>query len=217
LKFIIPCNINRISSFNIEDIWSIRNILETIKALRVDTFTTVENYVTSDFILGRLNAAIRGAKIVEKKYLSDGVVEVVVEIPMTGILTEALVAQTAALPVPREGEQLYTGLIIDARGLGARPAFSPKILDETGREVYGSSYVSRELLIKQGLVGYAKELADASENERVAENPLVVRGIRTSWLGNSDIIISRTDADILLDTAGNSAFLEECRVIIVLD
>ena len=42
-----------------------------------------------------------------------------------------------------------------------KPALSPRILDETGIEVYGSAYVSREWAIKNGVVGYSKDITAA--------------------------------------------------------
>ena len=41
--------------------------------------------------------------------------------------------------------------IIDAKGLNAKPAMSPKVVDENGQEVYGSAYVSREFAVQQGM------------------------------------------------------------------
>ncbi len=207
----------KLSAERAAKISAIRNALETIKGIKVDSYTTVENYMPSDYILGRINAAVGRAKIVEKRYLPDGEIDVVVEVPLTGILTEALVFQTSPLPVPTSGEEIYSGLIVDAKGLGINPAMSPKILDEMGREVYGASFVSRGSLINRGLAGYLKEVDDAMEDDRVAPNPLVVKALRRAWTGSTDIIITLEDAAMLHDGAGNSSFLEQCRVIIVVD
>lgn len=112
---------------------------------------------------------------------------------------------------------VFTGMVVDARGLSARPAMSPKIVDENGQEVYGSAFVSREFAVQQGMSGYAKDLSAAQKNQRVTDNPVTVKGIKTSGAGRSDIIISNADAGKLRGAAENLSFLKKCRVMIVVD
>jgi len=111
----------------------------------------------------------------------------------------------------------YTGLIVDARGLGARPALAPRILNEKGEEVYGSSYVSREWAIKWGMAGYEKDVDAATANDRVTDQPLIAKGLRAEGPNRADIVISDQDAEKLHSMKENLSFLEKCRVIIVLD
>jgi len=49
-------------------------------------------------------------------------------------------------------QTVYTGLIFDAQTLTFTPSASVKILDEDGREVYGSAYVSKDWADKYGIV-----------------------------------------------------------------
>ena len=119
--------------------------------------------------------------------------------------------------IPPNAENIYTGLVIDARGLGVKPAMSPKVLDETGKEVYGSAYVSREFAIQQGMVGYARDLTLAQQNPRVADNPLTVKAIKASGQAKTDIVLSTPDANLIKNAAKNLNFLEKCKVMVVLD
>lgn len=112
---------------------------------------------------------------------------------------------------------VYTGLVLDARGIQARPAMSPKILDETGKEVYGTMSVDREYAIQQGMSGYARDLTAAQSNPRVTNNPVSIKGIKTEGAGRADIIISNADAQMIRANAENLSFLKKCRVMIVLD
>lgn len=200
---------------------AMRNILETVKGVRIDSQTTIVNSMTqSDVINSRVEGLVKGARVVKTRYLSDGGVEVIVEMPITGGLADAVygsVPNLGSASVPKVGTAVYTGLIIDARGTGARPAMSPKVVDQDGKEVYGSAYVSREFAIKQGIVGYAKDLNAAKQNERVAANPIVVKGVKTTGSGGSDIVISNSDAGGLRDASKNLSFLEQTRVLIVVD
>ena len=120
-------------------------------------------------------------------------------------------ATTAAEPT------LYTGLVVDARGLNSRPAMSPKIFDENGQEVYGSGYVSREFAVQQGMTGYARDLTAAQTNPRVTDEPFMVKGLRTEEPDRSNVVISNADAAKIRSASENLLFLKKCRVMIVLD
>jgi len=122
-------------------------------------------------------------------------------------------APQGAIPAP----VAFTGLVIDARGLQARPAMSPKIVDENGGEVYGSMMVEREFAIQQGMTGYARDLTAAQSNPRVTSNPLSVKGLKTDGAGAANIIISSDDARMIRAAKDNLSFLKKCRVMIVLD
>ncbi len=112
---------------------------------------------------------------------------------------------------------LYTGLVIDARGITARPAMSPRIYDENGKEIYGSANVDREYAIQQGMSGYARDLTSAQSNARVTANPITVKAIKTGGMGRSDLVISNSDAAQINASAENASFMKKCRVMIVLD
>lgn len=201
-----------------------RNLLEAVKGVRVDATTTVENFiVTSDVIKTEVNGIIQGATIMDKKYMSDGSVEVTVGMKLTGALAEALLPKTppaslGAMPAPGVAAgQLYTGLIVDARGLGVRPAMAPKILNEDGKEVYGSAWINRDWAVREGMVGYLKDPAAAQANPRVTDKPLMVKALKVTGDGRVDTVISNADAAALQSASQNLSMLEKCRVIILVD
>ncbi len=117
----------------------------------------------------------------------------------------------------QSSSNLYTGLVVDGRGLGIRPAMAPKVLDNNGEEIYGSKFVSREYAVDIGMVGYEKDINRARLNERVADNPLVVKGIEAAGANMTDIIISNTDAMQIHNAAANMNFLQHCKVMFILD
>ncbi len=199
-----------------------RNLLESVKGVRVDSQTTVENFmVTSDVIRTQVSGFVQGATIMDKKYMSDGSVEVTVGMKLTGALADQLLPKTApAAPVavaPGTTGQTFTGLIVDARGLGVRPAMAPKVLNEEGKEVYGSAWINRDWAVREGMVGYLKDPAQAQQNPRVTDKPLVVKAIKTTGDGRVDVVISNADAATLQSASQNMSFLEKCRVIILVD
>jgi hypothetical protein len=203
-----------------------RNLLEVVKGVRVDSNTTVENFiVTSDVVRTEVSGIIQGATIMDKKYLSDGSVEVTVGMRLTGALAEALLPKTPPTPptgltgtlAPAAPGQLYTGLIVDARGLGVKPAMAPKILNEDGKEVYGSAWISRDYAVREGMVGYLKDPVQAQTNPRVTDKPLMVKAVKVAGDARVDTVITNADAAMLHSASENLSMLQKCRVIILVD
>jgi len=218
-----------------------RNLLEVISGVRIDSTTVVrDSMVESDLIRSQVNGMVKGTQVVKKEYLSDGTVEVTVAMSLRGGFSQLILPKDIqqmpeiktippAPPTPAQESMtqepmtsmptpsVYTGLVVDAHGIEARPAMSPKILDENGQEVYGSGYVSREYAVQQGMTGYAKDLATAQANPRVTNEPLTVKGLRTEGPGKANLVISNADAAKIRSASENLSFLKKCRVVIVLD
>jgi hypothetical protein len=202
---------------------ALRNLLEAIKGVRVDSTTLVENFmVTSDVIRTEVSGFVQGATVMDKKYMSDGSVEVTVGMKLTGALADALLPKGPLTPPTGLGGtatpgQAYTGLIVDARGLGVRPAMVPKVLNEDGKEVYGSSWVNRDYAVREGMVGYLKDPVAAQANPRVTDKPLMIKALKVSGDARVDLVVSNADAAMLHGAAQNLSFLEKCRVIVLVD
>ncbi len=202
---------------------ALRNLLEAVKGVRVDSTTLVENFMmTSEVIKTEVNGFVQGATVMDKKYMPDGSVEVTVGMKLTGALADALLPKTPPTGLtgtlsPAAPGQIYTGLIVDARGLGIRPAMAPRILNEDGKEVYGSAWVGREYAMQQGMVGYMKDPLAAQTNPRVTDKPLMVKALKVSGDARVDMVITNADAAKLQGAAQNMSFLEKCRVIVLVD
>ena len=112
-------------------------------------------------------------------------------------------------------QTVYTGLIFDAQNLSFTPSASVKVLDEDGREVYGSAYVSKDWAEKQGIVSYVKDMDQAKANQRVAGNPLVIKAIKVTGPNNKDLVISNDDARRIRDLAKHLNFLDAAKVVII--
>ena len=218
------------------------NMLETVYKVRVDAATLLgEVAAGNETLKNDIVGIIREADVVEE-IQGDWTAEAVVKLPFSGSFSQlVLPGQITRLqtitPMPVEKNNLsgvvpksnagiaddekpattHTGLVIDAKGLKALPALSPRILDEKGEQVYGASYISREYAVQIGVCGYMKSLDAAVSHERVAGNPLVVKGLRTNGPALSDIVISDKDALKIRGASENLTFLKKCRVIVVLD
>lgn len=208
---------------------ALRNALEAVKGIYLNSSTTVQNFMTtSDVVTTQVNGYIKGFEQKGRtKYMSDGSVEITMEIPLDGIgaVGDLLMggsigdspAKTSFEGKGAKEEVIFSGLIIDARGLKVKPALSPKILDPEGKEIYGSAYVSKEWAVKYGIVGYSKSVQDAAKLKRVGEKPGTIKAIEASGQNNTDIVLSKKDAESVRSAAENLKFLSQCRVIVVVD
>ena len=202
-----------------------RQLAEAINGVQVDASTTVEQMmVVSDTINTRVQATIKGARIVSENVTSDGAYEVTMEIPMfgeSGGLAEAVferpvevlpfptpepVAPSIPQPAVRGG---YTGLIIDCRGLGLNPVMSPVIKTSSGTKIYGHQNLDYDMVIRDGMASYASDMSQAS---RAGSNPLVIKAERLDD-HNANPVISVTDGNTVLMENDSAGFLSRTAVV----
>ncbi len=246
-----------------------RNLLETLKGVRVDSITHVEDFmVQNDEIRLRTEGLIQASAEIRKlrRYLSDGAIEVTVAMslggdfltlllslpksapgpqpaappmpPLSGIPLDEKKEAPSAVPPTSKGEEKpvlkpggpkpepkpsvadlppYTGLVVDARGLQVQPALVPKVLDEQGVELYQGGYVSHEKVAQSGVALYARDLTSAQTHSRVGKNPMTVKGFKVNPGNPSDIILSPDGTKRVTPFTRKGTFLEECKVMIVID
>ncbi|OQY07162.1 MAG: hypothetical protein B6I22_03655 [Desulfobacteraceae bacterium 4572_123] len=220
---------------------AVRNLFKVVQTVRIDSSTTVGNFIiASDVIMSRVEGMVDNARIVKREYLSDGTVKVVMEMSLYGGFAQLVLpseikhvesikplapASPATSPASSDSletdslpsAEIFSGLIVDARGLSVKPAMVPKILDENHQEVYGPAFVSREFVVQHGMAEYKKDLPAALVSPRAAGNPLTVKGLRAQGAVKTDIVISNSDAAKVRGASEHLGFLKRCRVIIVVD
>ena len=209
---------------------ALRQLIEIVNGVTLTSETTMSGAMVDDVINTKVRGFIRGARQVgQPKYLSDTSVEVEFTVPMTGIsdiilppVTVAAVAAnntggvgTTAAPTATAGG--VSGLIIDARGLKARPAMAPRILDQNGNAIYGPGKYDRKYAVSNGVAGYSKTLEAAQKDPRVTGNPLVIKGVAISGTNRTDIVVSNSDVSRIDVADRNGNVLKDCRVLILLD
>lgn len=202
-----------------------RIILEIIRELRINGTIVVGDYeIQEPAIMSRIENMVKNAKVVKKEYLTDGTVKIEMEVNLRGGFAQLVLPNDikpldsiTLVTMNKASSPVFTGLVVDAKGLGVRPVMVPRILDENNQEVYGSAFVSREYAVQQGMSGYARNLKESLNNQRVADHPLVVKGLKTLGPGRSEIVISNADASKLRSTSESLYFMKKCRVIIVVD
>ena len=206
---------------------ALRQLIEIVNGVTLTSETTMSGAMVDDVINTKVRGFIRGARQVgQPKYLSDTSVEMEFSVPMSGISDIMLPPVTAQQPVQQNNQQAaqstsstggITGVIIDARGLRARPAMAPRILDQNGNAVYGPGKYDRQYAVNNGVAGYSKTLEAAQQDQRVVGNPLVIKGVAPSGTNRTDITISNADVSRLDAANRSSNILKDCRVLILLD
>jgi len=219
---------------------AMRNLLEAVMAITVSSETTVRGAaIENDVVKTSVEGMVRGARMrdidgdgrgsnSDIRYLSDTSIEIEMEVHMSGIsevilppagFAPAPVAGGAPAPAapaaPRPGT--VTGLIVDARGLGLRPAMSPKIVDQNGGVVYGPGNFTREFAVKFGVAGYSKNLEQAQQDPRVVGNPMVVKGVGVQGANKADLVLAAGDVPRVKGADSSGKFLSNCKVMILID
>lgn len=221
---------------------ALRNLAETVGEVKIDSESTLQDMaLESDIVKTSVNAAVRGAQVIKEINNGDGSWTVIVSVPLYGarsVAAAAIPAVTAKKTNPEvatkvdlkvttysqaEMKQIkqaaYTGVIVDAAGLGLEPTFSPVIKDINGRAVYGMKNIDPNFAISKGMVEYSKDLQKATAASRAGSNPLVVKAVRVDGGANSvnmvNTVVSVDDADKILLANENSNMLSQCAVVFV--
>jgi len=113
----------------------------------------------------------------------------------------------------------FTGLVIDCRGIGIQRSMCPKILDESGQEVWGTMNVDPDLVNEKGIAGYYRSVDQAKSMGRVGKNPLVVKAIGKGGpkAFPSDPIVKQADAARIVAEDATGGFLNRLAVGFVVD
>ena len=212
------------------------NLLETIVNLRINSDSRVIDIVeTYPSIMIQLRGMVQKAPEIEKlrQYLYDGTVEVWSRMKLNGGFSQLILPpeirhiesikqvltrkESAKIQKRSRLSEIFTGMIVDARGMRVVPALAPRILDESLEEVFGPAYVSREFAVQHGVACYTTDIWQAKFDQRVGGNPLIVKALKALWPGRCEFIISNADAGKLKSASEHLKFLRECKVIIVLD
>ncbi len=218
-----------------------RYLAEAIKGVQVDADTLMQDLVIqSDTVRTQVSALVQGAKIVGEHANADGSYSVTMSIPLYGSNSLAAVAipeiQKNITPEPlptvniketslpkQEVKEVrsagFTGVVVDASGLGLEATFSPVIYDENGRGIYGMKSINPDFAISKGMVEYATDCGQAVANSRAGANPLVVKAVAVRGGRNSvnkvNVVISVNDGDKILLANEKSGMLQNCAVVFV--
>jgi len=146
----------------------------------------------------------------EARYYTSGRVELTAELSLQELL-KPWALSVAQLAPDEEGRHGFTGLIVDARGTGATPAYAPRILHDD--EVLYTGAMWDDVALFQTPVVYVPDPAHPAA-ARAGEKPLVLRAVDAV---DTDLVIG--DEDFIRFRTGfhESRVLGEGTVVVVVD
>lgn len=217
---------------------AMRNLTETTYGIQITSDTTMEGLVVSnDIVKGHVDGVLKGAQTVgQPRFTENGDCVVTMSVPLYGVksIASAVMPEyaktiekqdfapvTPSYAPPQEVQTVaYTGVVIDAAGMGLEGTFSPVIYDTNGRIVYGAQNIDYAAAINNGMVGYARELTAATGgSSRAGTSPLVIKAVEVRGGKNStnpvNVVVSVEDADKILYANAKSGFLSKCAVVFV--
>lgn len=209
-----------------------RNLLEYINGVSLDADTTVSLLaIESDVIRTKVSGIIQNANIIRERYNADGSYEIVLSVPMYGenkslasVVIPKMVANLPQETITKIDDNNYagtisddyTGVVVDAAGLGLDTTFAPVIYDTKGRIIYGLQKVDYSFVIKHGLVEYVTNVNDTG---RAGNKPLVVKAVSVRGGKNSvnmvNVVVSKEDADKIVAADKRCGFSNNCSVVFV--
>jgi len=104
---------------------------------------------------------------------------------------------------------IYTGLVIDCRGLGLKTAMSPVVKNINGTKIYGHKNLDVDRIIAEGMADYVRNPASV---DRAGSHPLVVRAIALEDF-NSTPVVSIVDSNRILIENRATKFLKDLKVV----
>ena len=222
---------------------AVANLIQTTRGISIRYSSTGNGYAMDEQLSQEIEGMVEHVRAVSERKIQiekDTVVEVTVEAPLPERWQSAAAAksvpaklgdtpswqvasvQNVSAPTPTtfrmSKEERYTSLIIDAVGLKVCRAMSPKILRTDGSEVWGTCKVSYDFVADHGIVAYTRTIGESYANIRAGANPLVLRAVaRGQSSFDCDVVLSDDDADYLLSENHRSHFLDDMRVIFLVD
>ena len=191
-----------------------KNLLNALGGLRLSGDTLAESKLSTGSIRTQVESIVQNCKTSDTRYFSDYGVDVVLKCPLDGALAMVLAPPKKQRPLKTAGKRQFTGLIVDAVGLKAKPALAFKVLKPDGTVLYGSEYVKPNFFRNFGTASYTRSIEGARKDEKVGDNPLV---IRATGLNVSGTEVTISDEDLQRLEAENLWFLLEGRVVVATD
>jgi len=219
-------------------------IVTTLTAMVITSDETVSDLLEDDQALEqRVRSLTTNFREKGLHYMTDGSVEIDVELAIRGELVDLLlpasgngcrVADGLLCPVcgqpwpedvdipedlvlkrPQENpSEPYTGLVVDARDTNLQPALAPVLVNESGKDIYGVEFARRPRALMAGLVSYEQDVNLAAKINRVSPRALLIKARSAR---GTKVVIENEDASLLHCFPKHMQFLSECRVIIVVD
>ena len=191
-----------------------KNLLKALDGLRLSGDVLASSKLSSKPIRTQIESIVQNCKTSDTRYFSDYGVDVVLKCPLDGALAMVLAPPDKQKPLRTAGKRQFTGLIVDAVGLKAKPALIFKVLKPDGTALYSGEYVKPNFFRNFGTASYTRSIEGAKKDQKVGDNPLVIRATGLNVTG-TEVTVSEEDLQRM--QAENLWFLLEGRVVVATD
>ena len=106
--------------------------------------------------------------MLDTKYYSDGSIDLVVEVPLSGVVAAIAKPDTTKPAAATD----YTGVIIDARGVDLAPSMLLTLVDAEGGAIMDPASLNATSAQKHGSAAWVK--SGRSRDARIGAKPLIV-------------------------------------------
>ncbi len=183
--------------------------LEIVHDLRVDASKKVKDDKGKAI---KIKGLVKDAEVIDEKDTErEGKYQVTIKVPLVGIrgissvfLDEKVPTKKGEIKETKEDKEgAYTGLIIDARGTGLRPAMFPQIEDEDGNLIYGPEMVDKQTVKEKGMASYA--IAEKDGSFLLDEKTLYIKARARGDHYGPPVLVA--DLSNLIMSDGNNGFI----------
>ena len=212
-----------------------QNLLKLVGLVQIDADARAEDIMADDdSVRARITSLIESARVVPGSPQDLGKsYRIALQLDLRERFADAILpafpAGTAPRPPPRptavpdttdsigvvslpDPVVPYTGLILDARGMGLQPSMLPSLYSEDGLLLYGPALIERSYAVHVGAMEYHNDMDAALAHARTGEQPLVVGVLSTAGLHNTDMALSTDEALRVVRADARAGFLGQCKV-----
>lgn len=191
--------------------------LDSTDTIIVEAGITIKSLIDEDTALGQHLASNTSTwYVTEARYHISGPVELDAELDIVEWLRPYIVSRSfEGKPETNGYKSDYSGFLIDARGLGAQGAVAPKILSNTGEELYNLSKIALKAARKVTPIQYVADPADPKVIKRVGENPLILVASKVN--NGVNIVLDENTSVLFKKEAQDPDLLAKASIVLVLD
>lgn len=187
--------------------------LEMIQEINLDGDTTVKSFVSKNSrLFYRLKGVIASVEPFEHQEV-NGFYTVKIKLPFYGVKGVQAVFLNAYVKSSIQNPAAQASgarVVIDARGMGLKPAMFVGVKDQTGKTVYTAKDVDAAALKNKGMAQYVTSVT-------VKQNDVLFNAMAVSGKENGTIVISPSDEEKLKQADRNGDALSNGNVVIITD
>ena len=207
---------------------AIMHLFEELGRVYVTSNSTVDRYIEQDDRFKRKVMGMVASAIVAKQVSHpDGTIETTVEIKLDNEFRRPIVKELQSEGRESRLKKIststatepdnFTGLVVDARGISARPSLGPRLLNADGDDAYSVAYVESRQIAEGGIVAYVPDIESAIAHPRVTPSPMIIKAIRAEGSNLTDIVVSDEALQKLHGDPKHFSFLKKGKVVFIID